>query len=68
LPDVDDVRTGVYDLDDSRQLQESIITQTKLVGNLTLEIETVTNNYEQAAQDVDAILDEVGTCPICGRG
>lgn len=68
LPDVDDVRTGVYDLDDSRQLQESIITQTKLVGNLTLEIETVTNNYEQAAHDVDAILDEAGTCPICGRG
>ena len=67
VPDLEDAREASRVLDHYAQLQDQIAAAKSLVGNLKAELQVVGSQHEQIHREVQDLLGDVGSCPICGH-
>lgn len=67
LPDVGGITKGLSGLDEHRTLRESLVSGAKSVAEYTQALQRVTEEYEVALHEVQEILGDAGSCPICGH-
>ena len=67
LPDPETIAKGIAGLADYRALREALTSRTKSFADTTRELHRTTEEYEGAVHEVQEILGDAGSCPICGH-
>jgi hypothetical protein len=68
LPDFSSLDEDVKRLNGYRQLQVELSTRFRAASSIRGEISTIEKEYDEALHEVQELLNDAGSCPICGRG
>ena len=68
LPDVDGVSKGLLGLADLRAMQDTLTARQTAITACRSDLQRTTEEYEVAVHEVQEIIGDAGSCPICGHG
>jgi hypothetical protein len=67
LPDVDGASKGLLGLADLRAMQDTLTARQTAITACRSDLQRTTEEYEVAVHEVQEILGDAGSCPICGH-
>ena len=68
LPDVDGVSKGLLGLADLRAMRDTLTARMSAITGYRADLQRTTEGYEVAVHEVQEIIGDAGSCPICGHG
>lgn len=67
LPDVDGASKGLLGLADLRAMQDTLTARQTAITACRSDLQRTTEEYEVAVHEVQEIIRDAGSCPICGH-
>lgn len=67
IPEVSDLVSAYATLNGYRQVRDQIRSRQSQVDQLSREIKSLTDLFEQSQKEVQDLLGQAGSCPICGN-